>query len=224
MSATDIKDLYEKNILGEDEMNKLAQIKADLLAAASKDGKEIIKVISEHLKQASFTQGDYEDAAKYLDGLEAELEKVARDPLPLPKGTFGKILGYAGPILGAGMLLALGAEKGIGALVSKSQLKSSLDQVKLQHPELRKDPMTDQHFQAIATFSPSIAKNPVVASSLLLKMKQWGAIDHKTIQDLISMEKSLGEQRRPGLGIPEAVRTMAGLQGLVTGEPLTFAM
>lgn len=219
MLSNDVKELHERGVLEDEDLEKLAQIEADLIAAVTEGGGSVLEVITGHLKKEGFDQGDYDKAARYLDslGIDDE-EKTAK--VRLPKGVLGDLARMAGPLLGTGMLLALGGEKLYAHVAGKKALSGSLTAIKKQHPELRRDPMTDQHFQAISDFAPSIAKNQVVAGNLLLKMKQWGAIDHKTVQDLISMEESLAKARPQSPTVADTVRTMASFQSMIADVPL----
>lgn len=197
MPAQEINALFDQGVLDEEDMVKLAEVEADLIAASTKSGGDILETVTSILKEAGFEQGDYNRVVDFLDSQESKKEAAI---------TLGR--GSAIPLLATGILLALGGKAAYETISERSALKSSLATVKKSHPELKRDPMTEQHFQAIADFAPSIAKSPVVAGSLLLKMKQWGAIDHKTVQDLISMEKSLADIRQSKRTFPTTISGM----------------
>lgn len=221
MLDNDVLDLHENGVLQDEDMEKLAQLEADIIEASMKSGGAVLEVLADHLTKEGFDQADYDKAARYLESLgieDDESEKTAR--IKLPKGAWGTIAGMAGPLLGTGMLLALGGERLYSEISSRKTFRSVLAQIKKQNPELRRDPMTDQHFEVLTSFSPSLARNAVVAGNLLLKMKQWGAIDHKTVQDLITMEKNLAETRRPAGTFGDTIRTMTSFQRMVADVPL----
>ena len=44
------------------------------------------------------------------------------------------------------------------------------------------------YFGVVKTFAPNAAANPLVAGALVNKMVQFGGVDHKIIQDLVSIE------------------------------------
>ena len=224
MLDNDVLELHENGVLQDDDMEKLAQLEADIIEASMKSGGSVLGVLADHLTKEGFDQADYDKAARYLESLgieDDESEKTAR--IKLPKTTLGRLAGIAGPLLGTGMLLALGGEKLYSEITTRKAFKSVLSQIKKQNPELRRDPMTDQHYEVLTSFSPSLAKNAVVAANLLLKMKQWGAIDHKTVQDLITMEKNLAETRRPSTGFGDTIRAMTSFQRMVADVPLVGA-
>ncbi len=221
MLANDILDLNKNGVLQDEDMDKLAQLEADIIEASMKSGGSILEVLADHFTKEGFDQADYDKAARYLESLGIEDDETGKTAkIRLPKTTLGRIAGIAGPLLGTGMLLALGGEKLYSAVSTRKAFKSTLAQIKKEHPELRRDPMTDQHFEVITSFAPSLAKNAVVAGNLLLKMKQWGAIDHKTVQDLITMEKNLAETHRVSAPFGDTIRTMTGFQRMVADVPL----
>lgn len=202
--------------LTEEELSKLAAIEADLIAASAKSDKEIIKVVAHHLKEAGF-KGEDLQAFSSPDEMDKEAQggKLMTIARSISTG-----LRETAPLIAAGMVLALGGSQAIGAIRERRALSGSLDTIKKQNPELRKDPMTDQHFNAIADFAPSLARNPVVAGSLLKKIKHWGDVDHKTIQDLVATEKNLSEIRRSKglLGLARPAEALGRFQ-----EPRRFA-
>ena len=221
MLANDVLDLHENGVLQDEDMEKLAQLEADIIEASMKSGGSVLEVLADHLTKEGFDQADYDKAARYLESLgieDDESEKTAK--IRLPKTTLGRLAGIAGPLLGTGMLLALGGERLYSEISTRKTFRTVLAQIKKQNPELRRDPMTDQHYEVLTSFSPSLAKNAVVAGNLLLKMKQWGAIDHKTVQDLITMEKNLTETRRPAGTFGDTIRTMTSFQRMVADVPL----
>ncbi len=219
--------LKDNGLLGDDDLDKLAELQANLIEASSEDMSVLLSSIADSLRSVSFSPEDFEKAALLLNEEDGdEYEKLAKVDWVSKMGTlsgamsgFGKFIskhkGKITPAFLVGMGLALGGGELMATRAQKQALSASLVQVKEQHPELKKDKMTDQHFEALSTFSPTVAKNPVVASSLLLKMKQWGSIDHKTIQDLISMERGMRDMGPRGGGAGDLLQSAAAVQQLV---------
>lgn len=226
----EVTALKDSGLLNNDDLDKLAELQANLIEASSEDMDVLLSTIADSLRAVSFSPEDFEKAALLLneeDGDEyeklAKVDWVSKMPsLGSAMKGFGSFLakhkGMITPAFLVGMGLALGGGQIMATKAQAKELSTSLSQIKEQHPELKKDKMTDQHFEALSTFSPTVAKNPVVASSLLLKMKQWGSIDHKTIQDLVSMEKDIrgmGARGGRGSGIGDLLQSASAVQQLV---------
>jgi hypothetical protein len=236
MLPEEVVALREGGFLSDEDMDKLAAVQANILEASSEDLNSLLSVMADSLRAEGFDQDDFMKAAQLLEDCEYDEEKLAAvnwtGKMPsvgavgsgvaeLGKklvGLLGKHKAKIAPTFLAGMTLALGGGALHASYAQKKGLETSLEEIKKMHPELKQDKMSDQHFGALATFSPTIASNPVVAANLLMKMKQWGSIDHKTIQDLISMEKNLHEMQlrnRTTGGITDVIKSTAALQGLV---------
>ncbi|KKN61979.1 hypothetical protein LCGC14_0516570 [marine sediment metagenome] len=219
--------LRDSGVLSEDDMAKIAEMRANLIESSSEDMGVFLSSIADSLRSVSFSPEDFEKAALLLNEEDGdEYEKLAKVDWVSKMGTlsgamagFGKFISKhkskITPAFLVGMGLALGGGEIVATRAQAKALTSSLGQIKEQYPELKKDKMTDQHFEALSAFSPTVAKNPVVASSLLLKMKQWGSIDHKTIQDLISMERGLRDMGPRGGGVGDLLQSAAAVQQLV---------
>jgi hypothetical protein len=230
--SQDITQLKESGLLTDEDLSKLASLEANMIEASSEDLETLVGVIADMFRSEGFNQEDFLKCAQLIEdeGLEFDAEKLAArfdftSGWPTLKEVMAglgrglaKHKGKIAPAFLTAMTLALGTQALLGTKAQQSALKQSLEQIKKQYPELKADKMTDQHFGALSTFSPTIAQNPIVAGNLLLKMKQWGTIDHKTIQDLIQMEKNLAETRETGMGfgLSDVVRTTGALHQMIS--------
>lgn len=219
--------LKDRGLLDDSDLDKLAELQANLIEASSEDISVLLSSIADSLRSVSFSPEDFEKAALLLNEEDDdEYEKLAKVDWTTKMGTLSDAMKGFGafiakhkskiaPAFLVGMGLALGGGEIMATRSQAKELSSSLSQIKEQNPELKKDKMTDQHFGALSTFSPTVAKNPVVASSLLLKMKQWGSIDHKTIQDLVSIEKDIRGMRPRDGGARDLLQSASAVQQLV---------
>ena len=237
--SQEVISMRENGFLTDEDLSKLASVEANMLEASSDDLLALVSTIADALRAEGFDQEDFMKAAHLIEndegGLEVDAEKLAAKILNVSKyiPSAGALLETIGegivkhkakiaPAFLAAMTLALGAQAITGTKAQQTGLQKSLTDIKAQYPELKADKMTDQHFEALSTFSPSIAQSPVVAGNLLLKMKQWGSIDHKTVQDLIQMERGLQEAKAPAMGLSDVVRTTGGIHQLTMGPKMTI--
>lgn len=51
-------------------------------------------------------------------------------------------------------------------------------------------------YDVLHSFAPDIASQPVAAAGIVSNMAQYDTVDHKTIQDLITMQKNYAETHR----------------------------
>ena len=69
-------------------------------------------------------------------------------------------------------------------------------------------------FDVLHNFAPDIAAQPTAAAGIVSNMAQYESVDHKTIQDLITMQKNYAEthrgQRKEGPGIFSRMMDVAG--------------
>lgn len=231
--SQEVVQLRESGLLTDEDLSKLASLEADMIEASSEDLETLVGIMASTFRSEGFNKEDFLKCAQLIEdeGLEFDAEKLAaRIDLTSGMPSLKKLMaglakglarhkGKIAPAFLTGMTLALGTQALLGTRAQRSALKQSLENVKKQYPELKADKMTDQHFEALSTFSPTIARNPVVTGNLLLKMKQWGTIDHKTIQDLIQMEKNLAETRAPGMTLSDVVRTTGAIHQMVSPGP-----
>lgn len=235
--SQEVISMRENGLLTDEDLTKLASVEANMLEASSDDLEALVSTIADALRAEGFDQEDFMKAAQLIesDGVEFDVEKLAAKVLNISKylPSTGALLetisegivkhkAKIAPAFLAAMTLALGAQAITGTKAQQTGLQKSLTDIKAQYPELKADKMTDQHFEALSTFSPSIAQSPVVAGNLLLKMKQWGSIDHKTVQDLIQMERGLQEAKAPPMGLSDIVRTTGGIHQLTMGGKTTI--
>ncbi len=237
--SQEVISMRENGLLTNEDLTKLASIEANMLEASSDDLEALVSTIADALRAEGFDKDDFMKAAQLIeideDGMKVDIEKLAAKLVnwsaKVPSA--GAVLSTLGesiikhkakiaPAFLAAMTLALGAQAITGTKAQQTGLEKSLSDIKAQYPELKADKMTDQHFEALSTFSPSIAQSPVVAGNLLLKMKQWGSIDHKTVQDLIQMERGLQEAKAPTMGLFDIVRTTSGIHELTMGDKTTI--
>jgi hypothetical protein len=101
----------------------------------------------------------------------------------------GSILGPLSLGLAAAPFLA----SGVKSLLQGRDLKRSLEQIYMQHPELKKDPNVPSYFQAISDFAPAIAKNPVIAGNLLAQWHMAGPMmaTPQIIKELTEIQKNV---------------------------------
>jgi hypothetical protein len=197
--------MHENGQISHEHMEKLAEVQAALMTAATESPEAVLDVIVSEFELADIKDFDYEKIASEIDDLTGEMDKEAQGGLLRNIGSAlarahgalagPQIRGAAG-LVGGGMLLGMGAAAAGRAIKGAVDRKKSLTSIKNQFPELRKDKDTDQFFGVIAEFAPTVAKNPTVAGNLVQKFKEYGYVDHKAVQDLISMEKSISETGR----------------------------
>jgi hypothetical protein len=82
-------------------------------------------------------------------------------------------------------------------------------------PELQQMPsmQVKNMFDVLHSFAPDIASQPVAAAGIVSNMAQYDTVDHKTIQDLITMQKNYAEthrgSRKEAPGLTQAMLTAA---------------
>jgi hypothetical protein len=82
-------------------------------------------------------------------------------------------------------------------------------------PELQQMPSmhVKNMYDVLHNFAPDIAAQPTAAAGIVSNMAQYESVDHKTIQDLITMQKNYSEthrgQRREAPGIPARMMDVA---------------
>ena len=101
------------------------------------------------------------------------------------------------PALG---VAAVGLPMLMGALESLTRtrgLKSSLQKIMREHPELRNDANAGRYFQAISDFAPAVATNPLLAGNVMKQLHQIGpaALTPAMIKDLLGVQESVTKMR-----------------------------
>lgn len=97
----------------------------------------------------------------------------------------------------------------IDSVRQSSNLKRSLTQILQRHPELRDDPNTGQHFQALATFAPTLAENPLVAGQLMKRLHESpGLLTPETIRSWLGVQSGLATSAQP---MQNQVNTLANV-------------
>lgn len=100
----------------------------------------------------------------------------------------------------APLAIALAATPLLGhafrAVSGSLSLKSALSKALEMHPELKSDPNIKDYFQAISSFAPDIAKNPLMVGNILSQMHRIGpsALTPQLLNDLIGMQSKIVPQ------------------------------
>ncbi len=221
MLPQSVIEMHQDGQISDEQFQKLAEVQASVMAAATDGPDALLNVVVSEFEMADIQDCDYEKIAEELEVLtDEDMSKEA-----ILGGLIGRarsglasvgralksneaVRGAAG-VVGGGLLLGMGAAAAGQAIRGRIDRKKSLTSIKNQFPELRKDKDTDQYFGVIAEFAPTIARNPTVAGNLVQKFKEYGYVDHKAVQDLIGMEKSIGESGgRPAVDIRTAMNLL----------------
>jgi hypothetical protein len=198
--------MHAEGLISDHHLEKLAEVQSRMMAASGKGLEAVVDVIVSEVELSDFDEYDYEKCASEL-----EPEKTASGighTLRQAAGWVGRKPEAAIGLAGLGIMAGMGIHRASKAISNRKKTNQSLVDIKAQMPELKKDPDTDRYFGVISEFSPSLARNPTVAGNLIQKMKQWGAIDHKTVQDLIQMEKTHQDTNR-GMSLVDASNVMS---------------
>lgn len=103
-----------------------------------------------------------------------------------------------------GLLMNAGAMLGVtggmmagGAAVDAVQIHQSYNKMLQLYPELaREDPQRVKNvFDAVASGSPDLAKQPMIIGSLVRRMLNYDGFDHTTFNDLVSAQSSINKGR-----------------------------
>jgi len=95
------------------------------------------------------------------------------------------------PALG---LSAIGSGIELGKpVVRAAQIHNSRNNLTKYNPELKDvdKNIVDGYFNVVKTFSPTAAKNPIVAGNLVNKMVEFGGVDHNLIKGLVDIQKGV---------------------------------
>jgi len=133
----------------------------------------------------------------------------------------GPIIGSILAPLSLGLAAAPFLASGIKSLLQNRDLRRSLEQIYMQHPELKKDPNVPAYFQAISDFAPDIAKNAVIAGNLLSQWHMAGPMmaTPQIIKELTEIQKNVKGTSAAQQSLFETGK--AGLQfagGLIGGK------
>lgn len=112
-----------------------------------------------------------------------------------PSGGFGSALqaaGSAAMIVGALMPLMSHMSSVKHSEVVKSDLRNSYNAIKQRYPDLAENPLFDEEFTLIATFSPSVAAAPIPTANIIRQLHRLGpeAVTPQMLQQLVSIEAS----------------------------------
>jgi len=123
--------------------------------------------------------------------------------VPIAKTTGG----FADMLSRAAMIGALGV--GVNALVDaaaapvgtmQNTVGKALGYQKMleNSPDLQGMPsmQVKSMYDVLHNFAPDVAAQPVAAAGIVSNMAQYDTVDHKTIQDLIAMQKNYSETHR----------------------------
>lgn len=104
-----------------------------------------------------------------------------------------------GLLMNAGALAAgTGAIMAVGAVADSYQVGQSYNKMLTLYPELsREDPQRVKNiFDAIASGSPDLAKQPMIVGSLVRRMLNYDGFDHTTFNDLVSAQSAINKGRQ----------------------------
>ena len=186
MSILDTYSGVYGGYLSPDERKDLGKFAADLLEAkVSNDSQKINDLI----KQATQTLTEnYEDFEAFV-GLVGWLEKHAADVPQSKKTNISNIL----HTISATMALAPAAYAGAKWVSRKAALAKSKRQILQDNPALKNEPRFEQYFDMIASFSPEVASQPILAGNVLEQIRRLGpaAVTPQMINDLLGLQGRL---------------------------------
>jgi len=213
MLPESVKQMHAEGQISDHHMEKLAEVQSRMLAASGKSVQAVMEVMVSEVELSNFDEFDYEKCASELDpeseknasGFGSKIRQAGKWMASNPHAVLGAV--------GLTTLAGMGVARGAQAISGSRGRKRSLAEIKARHPELKNDPEASRYFGVISEFAPSLARNSTVAGNLIQKMKQWGAIDHKTVQDLIQMERTHQDTSR-GMNVMEAANVMSNISGM----------
>jgi len=84
-----------------------------------------------------------------------------------------------------------------GQLWSNVQVQRSFQTMLQRYPELQRENPTrvKQLFETISNAAPDVAKDPMVAGSLIKRMLNYDGIDHATYMELVSTQEKMTKTR-----------------------------
>jgi hypothetical protein len=176
--------LYGEIEFTPEEEKDLGEFAARLMKLAMADDEDgVVDLFREEF--GDIDKDTFDKIDRYMDFL-SEYDKEAQAGM-----SFGKVLAPLSLALAAAPLVGAG----IKSLMTKSTLASSLKKAKAMHPELRNDPNVGMYFDAIASFAPDVAKNPLVAGNMLVQMHRVGPtfVTPQLIKELIGMQHQSGK-------------------------------
>lgn len=102
-----------------------------------------------------------------------------------------------GAALATGAVAALGAVSGLNAMQGRQQTNQSYTQMLKRFPELaRENPSRVRElFTSIANAAPDVARDHVVAGSLIKRMINYDGVDHATYMELVKTQESMTKTR-----------------------------
>lgn len=113
-------------------------------------------------------------------------------------------VGHFVPQTGASLLkplLAVGAA-GLGVSMAGQawgnvQIQKSFQTMLQRYPELQRENPTrvKQLFETISNAAPDVAKDPMVAGSLIKRMLNYDGIDHATYMELVATQEKMTKTR-----------------------------
>lgn len=115
-------------------------------------------------------------------------------------GLLGSMLGRIGLLGGLGAL-GLAASQAAAPVQSAAQSVSGamgFQQMMQQSPRLQEleAGKVKQMYDVLHQFAPDVASNPVAAAGIVENLAQYDTVDHRTVADLISMQKGFSETHR----------------------------
>jgi len=210
-----VESLRQSGSLTEEDMVKLSSIKETMLEKLG-EGRE---AFCEFVK-SEFADGDEMDEVtfnKIAEAFEA-YEKIAIGKVVKGGGRGINSLKAALAIAQLGVASVIPASIGLSWLSRRNKMKSSFDTVIKAHPELEGDPNVKQHWNVLTDYAPDIAANPMVAGTLLRRMKNWGEVDHQTVKDLIAMQKDINQGQVGYGGAMDPSRAIGSIGQALSGK------
>lgn len=119
------------------------------------------------------------------------------------KGTFNSdmarygVVGAAAkkiwPIAATGAAVGATKELVVDPMIESRKINKSFETMQSKVPQLAEANQEDlrDYFNVVKTFSPKAASNPLVAGSLVNKMREFGGVDHKLVQDITAIQTGL---------------------------------
>ena len=137
--------------------------------------------------------GTVEKDASISEGLQHGLDFVLPAAMMGVKGPFGMFMGIT-----AAAAKKLGG--GIALTMNKKEFDRSFDTIMQNNPELAENKQQVRgYFDVVSRHAPTLAKDPLVAESIVKNMNAFGGVDYNTIRGLRETEALGKEQNTSGL-------------------------
>lgn len=162
----------------------------------------------ERAKAANRAPTGIENLGKGVDILHKSIQiaetaaKYLRPPAqPSFMARMGNVL-MSDHVLGPALLV--GGFAGGKMILDAVAIRASYRAMLQMHPDLAADPRQDQiklYFDTIASTSPTVAKKPLVAGTMIKRFLAYGGLDHGTVADLVNIESQGATARQKTMGL-----------------------